>query len=79
MRGAEVCISTLPSRGRVGAKRRGGVTACTSLTFTPTRSCAATSPLKGEVGLPMSRTDRLGRRAARSKLSLSPQIPQIPR
>ncbi|KQY48769.1 hypothetical protein ASD32_00180 [Rhizobium sp. Root483D2] len=43
-------------RGRVGAKRRGGVTHGIyndhwhSRCVTPTRDCAATSPLKGEVG-----------------------------
>jgi hypothetical protein len=41
--------STLPLRGRVGAQRRGGVTFHRTQWITPTRSVAATSPLKGEV------------------------------
>jgi len=41
--------STLPSRGRVGGQRRGGVTFHRTQWITPTRSVAATSPLKGEV------------------------------
>ncbi len=50
---------TLPLRGRVGAKLRGGVmddtsapVCCIELValITPTRRFAATSPLKGEVG-----------------------------
>jgi hypothetical protein len=40
---------TLPLRGRVGPQVRGGVILCPSLTITPTRRFAATSPLKGEV------------------------------
>ena len=42
---------TLPLMGRVGAKRRGGVIATNSeyAAVTPTRSFAATSPIKGEV------------------------------
>ncbi len=40
---------TLPLRGRVGPKGRGGVTHC-SRCITPTRAFRATSPLKGEVG-----------------------------
>ncbi len=42
-------VSTLPLRGRVGAQRRGGVTCRDTQWITPTRSFAATSPLKGEV------------------------------
>jgi hypothetical protein len=55
--------STLPSRGRVGAQRRGGVTFHRTQWITPTRSIAATSPLKGEV-----KRDRGGYPAERSKL-----------
>jgi len=40
---------TLPLRGRVGPQVRGGVILFPSLTITPTRRFAATSPLKGEV------------------------------
>ena len=52
-------VDTLPLRGRVGAKLRGGVMCRTSAfinkvelvaRITPTRRFAATSPLKGEVG-----------------------------
>ncbi len=40
--------NTLPLRGRVEPKVRGGVT---MHKITPTHCCAMTSPLKGEVGL----------------------------
>ena len=42
-------LSTLPLRGRVGAQRWGGVTFSDIPRITPTRSFAATSPLKGAV------------------------------
>ena len=51
MRGGDVFapdLSTLPLRGRDGALRRGGVTSRDTQRITPTRSFAATSPLKGE-------------------------------
>jgi len=54
--------NTLPLRGRVGAKLRGGVNFCAKQRVTPTRRFAATSPLKGEVGLPLLPSGRSAER-----------------
>ena len=59
-------LSTLPLRGRVGAPRRGGVIFRDTQRITPTRSFAATPPLKGEV-----KRDRGGYVAELLKLSCS--------
>jgi hypothetical protein len=75
---------TLPLRGRVGAQRRGGVICgAREQTFvfavvTPTRSCAATSPLKGEVKVqitpnsrPTSSNTAIARRYRRQQVSFT--------